>query len=66
MLFSELGGNFPNDLSYIRLKANDQGVATTTWASRGDGVADCHPLEKISPLAKAASKKATTPSPSLK
>ena len=41
-LFSELGGEFVNQMSYIKITANKEGVATTWWLSRGDGVAACN------------------------
>ena len=38
ILSSELGGMFPNQLSKVKIVANDQGVAETYWYSNGEGV----------------------------
>jgi len=47
-LFSELGGHFPNNLSYIRITADENNLATTAWISIGDGVADCNVIYRSS------------------
>ena len=41
MLNSQLGGQFENDTIYISIIAGDDGLASTSWSSDGDGVAQC-------------------------
>ena len=41
VLYSEVGGKFPNDLSFISIKTDETGRASTSWVSEGDGVATC-------------------------
>lgn len=37
-----MGGEFvSNQSAYIKITANDEGIAQTHWVSHGDGVADC-------------------------
>jgi|GEM_PF-3333173 len=40
-LAATTGGAFHNGLSLIELKADEQGIAKTSWVSIGDAVADC-------------------------
>lgn len=44
ILSSTAGGLFANNLSKIRIVADEQGRASTLWMSHGDGVADCEIL----------------------
>jgi len=44
ILSSELGGMFPNQLSKVKIVANDEGVAETYWYSNGEGVGGCQVL----------------------
>jgi len=40
-LAATTGGAFPNGLSLIELRADEQGIARTYWVSIGDAVGDC-------------------------
>jgi len=41
LLYSEVGGTFPNGLSYTSVKTDDKGLASTSWVSKGEAVATC-------------------------
>jgi len=47
-LFSELGGNFVNNKDYIKVTADDNGLASAWWVSHGDGVDRCNILFRSS------------------
>ena len=50
VLYSEVGGTFPNGLSYISIITDDNGLASTSWVSKGDGVATCSILYRSTEL----------------
>jgi len=50
VLYSEVGGAFPNGISYISIKTDDNGLASTSWVSEGDGVATCSILYRSTEL----------------
>lgn len=51
ILHSELGGEFvSNKSAYIKIKANEKGIAQTHWVSHGDAVGNC-PVLYSSPIA---------------
>jgi len=50
MLYSEVGGQFPNGHSFISVKTDDEGIASTSWVSNGDGVGNCSVLYRSTEL----------------
>jgi len=50
LLHSEVGGKFPNNLSFISIKTDENGIASTSWISKGEAVASCSILYRSTEL----------------